>query len=73
MADYTPTTWVDRNVQYPNRYTDQNGTLYTFTPSTGTVTNAGTEITASRMNNIENGIQQVASVKLKKLRLGGVV
>ena len=72
---YTKTTWVDRNVQYPNRYQDQSLNTYTFTPSPGTVTQAGTDITAARMNNIENGIEN-ALVTLKRklaiISLGGI-
>lgn len=58
---YVKNNWVDRVVQYPNRYTDQNNVVYTFTRSTGTVTNEGTPITAQRMNNIENGIEKVTN------------
>ncbi|UWG96774.1 hypothetical protein LPY66_18135 [Dehalobacter sp. DCM] len=53
---YTPTTWTDRNVQYPNRYTDELSNVKTLMPSPGTVTDAGVNVTAARMNNIEQGI-----------------
>lgn len=53
---YTKETWVDRNVQYPSRYTDQTANTYTFTVSPGTITDAGTNITADRMNNLESGV-----------------
>lgn len=53
---YTKTTWSDRSVQYPRRYKDQSDNQYTFTPDEGTVINAGTGVTAERMNNIEQGI-----------------
>ena len=56
---YTPNTWVDRNVQYPTRYTDELANVKTFTPSPGTVTEAGTTVTAAKMNNIEEGIDNV--------------
>ena len=55
---YTPETWVDRNVERPNTYTEVvngDGTK-TFIPSPGTVVEAGTTVTAQRMNNIEQGI-----------------
>jgi hypothetical protein len=54
---YTKNTWTDRNVQYPNRYTDELSNVKTFTASPGTITEAGTKVTASRMNNLEGGIE----------------
>lgn len=54
---YTKTTWTDRNVQYPARYLDELNNVKTFTPSPGTVTDAGTKATAARMNNIESGLE----------------
>lgn len=59
---YTKNTWNDRNVQYPTRYTDELGNTKTFTPSPGTVTNAGTNITAAYMNNLEKGIEYVSNI-----------
>lgn len=55
---YQKTTWVDRQVQYPLTYTFSsaaNGGT-TLTPNEGTVSQAGTPINASNMNNIENGV-----------------
>lgn len=54
---YTKTNWTDRVVQYPNRYTDELANVKTFTANPGTITEAGTTITASRMNNIETGVE----------------
>lgn len=51
---YTKTTWVDRVVEYPNRYKDQANTQYTFTLDSGTITAEGTPVNAVNMNNIEN-------------------
>lgn len=51
---YNKTIWSDRVVQYPNRYKDQSNVQYTFSRDEGTITNNGTQITAGRMNNIEN-------------------
>lgn len=54
---YTKTTWADRTVQYPNRFTrTSDGTYDTLTPAPGTVTTAGTPITASALNNLETGV-----------------
>jgi len=63
---YIPETWVDRNVQYPNRYTmvDNGDGTYTLIPSPGTVTEAGTFVTAQHMNNIEQGIVDLDGNKI---------
>ena len=55
---YTPTTWVDRVVQYPNRYakTGETASEVTLTLSAGTVTQAGTAVNATNLNKIETGI-----------------
>lgn len=51
---YNKTTWTNRNVQYPRRYTDPNtSTTYTLDPDPGTITDAGTPISAGNLNNIE--------------------
>ncbi|WP_300384730.1 hypothetical protein [Clostridium sp.] len=55
---YNKTIWKDRTVQNPRNYTITNnpdGTI-TLTPTPGTVTEQGTPITATVMNNIEKGI-----------------
>lgn len=59
---YSKTTWIDRAVQYVRRYllTLVSGTTYDLTPQEGTVTQAGTAVTAARMNNIENGVEGAA-------------
>ena len=59
---YTKTEWKDRIVEYPNRYTDQNGVFYTLTPAPGNITDEGVRITAEALNNIENGIFEVERV-----------
>ena len=55
---YTKTTWADRNVQYPNRYskTGETTTEVTLTASPGTVTAAGTALSAANLNKIETGV-----------------
>ena len=53
---YIKETWVDRNVQYPHTYTDAGMTSYLFTAAPGTITAAGTNVTATRMNKLESGV-----------------
>ena len=55
---YTKTTWVDRTVQYPTRYTKTNETSLsvTLTADPGTVTAAGTAVNATNLNKIETGV-----------------
>jgi hypothetical protein len=58
------TNWKDRNVQYPTRYTVtkvgggaiSSGDNVTMTAAPGTITEAGTGITAARMNDIEQRV-----------------
>ncbi|MEH7093931.1 hypothetical protein [Neobacillus vireti] len=51
---YVKTTWVDRAVQYPSRFTrTSDGTYDTLTPAPGTITAAGTPLTAAALNNLE--------------------
>lgn len=54
---YNKTTWADRNVQFPSRYTDELNNVKTFTPNPGTIIDAGTKATAARMNNIEIAVE----------------
>lgn len=52
---YTKTNWQDRLVQYPSNFTqttNADGSI-TLTPAPGTVTQAGTPITANALNNLE--------------------
>lgn len=55
---YTKTTWVDRVVQYPTKYTASGAVTgdITLTANPGTITQAGTPVNASNLNNIENAI-----------------
>jgi hypothetical protein len=54
---YNKTNWLDRAVQYPQRFTrTSDGTYDTLVPAPGTVAQSGTPITADALNNIENGI-----------------
>lgn len=60
---YIKTEWKDRIVEYPNRYTDQNGVVHILSPSPGIITEEGTPITAVDMNKLEEGVRlgQLAS------------
>jgi hypothetical protein len=55
---YSQTTWRDRSVQFPNRYTKsaESSTSVTLTANPGTVTQIGTPLSSNNMNNIEEGI-----------------
>lgn len=55
---YTRTTWLDRSVEFPTYYLEAEigAGVYSHTPAPGVVTEAGTTVTATRMNNIEQGI-----------------
>jgi hypothetical protein len=45
---YNKTNWLDRAVQYPQRFTrTSDGTYDTLVPAPGTVTQSGTPITAN--------------------------
>jgi hypothetical protein len=45
---YIKTTWADRQIQYPGRFTrTSDGTYDTLTPAPGTITQSGTPITAA--------------------------
>jgi hypothetical protein len=55
------TNWKDNIVQYPDRYnitTYANNTVK-LSPYTGTVIQAGTQINAANMNNMEMGIKNL--------------
>ena len=58
MANYDKQTWTARVATGDNKFTDQNGNNYTFTPNPDSVTTAGTPFSASRMNYMEDGIAQ---------------
>lgn len=78
---YTKTSWTDRNVSTPSDYTItksgggalSSGDVVTMAESPGTVTDAGTDITQARMNNIETGIYNIYYGKMRKIRMGGMV
>lgn len=55
---YVKTTWKDRIVQFANRFTKSNETptSVTLTADPGIVTEAGTPLSATNLNKIEQGI-----------------
>lgn len=55
---YTKTNWVDRLVEFANRFTKSNetATSVTLTADPGVVTEAGTPLSAANLNKIEQGI-----------------
>ena len=58
MKQYKKTTWLDRIVQFPNKYKDQNGNVLELTQEPGEVAQDGTLVEAEIMNNIEDGIEE---------------
>ncbi len=63
MKQYKPTKWLDRIVQFPNRYKDQDGNELTLTQDPGEVAQDGTLVEAEVMNNIEDGIEFLYKVR----------
>jgi hypothetical protein len=60
---YTKTNWLDRSVQYPNRFTRTNdGTYDTLIPAPGTITQSGTPLTATALNNLETQYEQAVAL-----------
>ena len=60
---YEKQVWNDRQVTYPMRFImteNADGTI-TLTPSPGLVTNEGTNVTAERLNHIEEGIYDLST------------
>lgn len=59
---YTVTTWLDRVVSTPNKYTKslESAGSVTLVADAGTVTQAGTPVNATNLNKIEQGISNVA-------------
>jgi hypothetical protein len=53
-------TWIDRIVQFPRRFKDQNGNTLTLTPDPGIITQAGTPVNAAMLNGLENDVQAIA-------------
>lgn len=54
---YTPNTWQDRTGTGLNKFTDQNGNEYEFTPTPDEITQQGTPFSAAWLNHIERGIK----------------
>lgn len=59
MRNYVKTIWKDRKVEYPNRYKDQNGNRLILTKDNGEIEEVGTSLNAEKLNNIENGIEEL--------------
>lgn len=74
---YTKTTWVDRLVQFPNRFAKSNETSgsVTLAADPGTVTSAGTALSATNLNKMEDGIESanVYSVVYAYRNYGGAL
>lgn len=69
---YSKTTWRDRQVQYPSRFIrTSDGTYDTLAPAPGTITNSGTPITSTVLNNLETQYDE-AVAWAKSFGLGDV-
>lgn len=55
---YSKTTWLDRAVEFVNRYTKsgETSTEVTLVQSPGTITQAGTPLNATNLNKLEQGV-----------------
>ncbi len=60
---YIKTNWLDRIVEFPNRYKDQNNNSITLTEDPGDVAQEGTLVDAQHLNNIENGVSDLSLSK----------
>ena len=58
---YEPNTWQDQIIDGANRFTDQNGNLWVFTPAPVSITQPGTPFSADWMNHMEQGIAGIYS------------
>jgi tetrahydromethanopterin S-methyltransferase subunit B len=68
---YSPTNWIDRAVEEPRRFTDQDSNVLVLTPSPGAVTEEGTDFSATNMNKIEEGIQKNSYFARSFMLMGG--
>lgn len=69
---YAKTTWKDRNVQYPNRFTktdNADGTV-TLNVAQGSIIEQGTPVNAANLNNIELGVEAISDATYFK-EVGG--
>ena len=69
---YAKTTWKDRNVQYPNRFTktdNADGTV-TLNVAQGSIIEQGTPVNAANLNNIELGAEAISDATYFK-EVGG--
>ncbi|MGF7050422.1 hypothetical protein J2T13_004960 [Paenibacillus sp. DS2015] len=64
---YQKTTWIDRLVQFPRRFTKtlEGANVVTLTPDPGTITELGTFVSAAVMNNMELGIENADAAATK--------
>ncbi|WP_424766291.1 hypothetical protein [Paenibacillus sp. sgz302251] len=69
---YSKTTWVDRAVATPNKYTKsgETPTEVTLIQAPGTITQAGTPINANNLNKIEVGLEAAAAIADTALAAG---
>lgn len=68
---YTKNTWEDRYAVGDNKFSDQNGTIYEFTPAPDSVEIEGTPIQADWLNNMEDGIETAVDLAEASVRYIG--
>lgn len=70
---YIKQTWVDRAVEFFRRFsvTEDSAGNITLTEEPGIVTSTGTPLDATRLNHIENGIEEVSN-NLNLVQSGGL-
>ena len=64
MKQYKKTNWLDRIVQFANRYKDQDNKVWYLTQDPGEVAQDGTLVEAEKLNNIEEGIEYLYNTRL---------
>jgi hypothetical protein len=71
---YSKTTWKDRSVDSPLRFTmtDNGDGTITLVPQEGTIIEPGTPITSALLNNMEDGIASAAR-KTENQDMGGFI
>lgn len=60
---YVKTNWLDKIVEFPNRYKDQNENILILTEEPGDIAQEGTLVDSPKLNKIEQGIYDLSESK----------